>query len=774
MAQTKTTLIALKLGSALGALMLAVPAMAQPVPDETEIDETPDVGSTIVVTARRTEETLEDVPASVSAFDTAALERIQAQDTTGLQGAVPNLNIVQGRGSSNATNIFIRGVGQPDALQTFDPAVGVYVDDVYLSRIRGTQLDLLDLERVEVLRGPQGTLYGKNTIGGALKLVSRRPGNDLRANFGVNYGTFDQLDLRGSVSGPLAEGVSAGIAAMYSRRDGFVEDRVLARDYNDKDTLALRGTLALTPSDDFRIDLSADYSRDDASLNVGAPINELRYLFTGLELLPLAVDPEDYDYTARTTPGLPNSTKLDHWGASARMEWDVGPEIQLRSITAYRELDTDDYIDIDATELEVGDVFVGVDQNQFSQEFQFVYDGVGFQAVAGLYYLQENITSDQRAFADDLVDLRGFRAVNALPPALLGPDDFPTFLRTIADDLQTDSYAAYANVDVELTDALTLAAGIRYTYEQKDYFRTTSTFSSAPFLNSAAPFEFAPSDSWDDVSPMASLRYEFSPDASAYLRIAKGFKSGGFNGRANSATETSAYEPETVLSYEAGFKASIDGQIRLAGAVFYNDYEDFQARVSGIEVDPITNVPTPTLGVLNAGKLEISGAELEVAWTPTRAFLLDAQIGYLDAKYDEFADDRFASTNGSRAFQTPAFAPDWTIRLGSQYTFEFGDGSDLVIGAQYKYRSEYALSVDNTLIDSTTRIEGLFEDGYSLVDARVEWTAPGENYTIGVYGQNLFDELYKTDGQEFSSIGNIRTVYFGAPRTVYLRLTASF
>ena len=205
MAQTKTTLIALKLGSALGALMLAVPAMAQPVPDETEIDETPDVGSTIVVTARRTEETLEDVPASVSAFDTAALERIQAQDTTGLQGAVPNLNIVQGRGSSNATNIFIRGVGQPDALQTFDPAVGVYVDDVYLSRIRGTQLDLLDLERVEVLRGPQGTLYGKNTIGGALKLVSRRPGNDLRANFGVNYGTFDQLDLRGSVSGPLAE-----------------------------------------------------------------------------------------------------------------------------------------------------------------------------------------------------------------------------------------------------------------------------------------------------------------------------------------------------------------------------------------------------------------------------------------------------------------------------------------------------------------------------------------------------------------------------------------
>src|SRR6476620_1572044 len=193
----------------------------------------------IVVTARRTEERLQRVPASVSAFNERALDRIQAQDTTGLQGAVPNLNIVQGRGSSNATNIYIRGVGQPDALQTFDPAVGVYIDDVYLSRIRGTQMDLLDIERIEVLRGPQGTLYGKNTIGGAFKVVTRRPGQELHANASVAIGSYDQLEFKTAVSGPLTKTLSAGISFIRSKRDGFVRDVILDRRYNDKDTVGV-------------------------------------------------------------------------------------------------------------------------------------------------------------------------------------------------------------------------------------------------------------------------------------------------------------------------------------------------------------------------------------------------------------------------------------------------------------------------------------------------------------------------------------------------------
>jgi iron complex outermembrane recepter protein len=734
---------------------------------------------TIIVTARRVVELLQDVPASVSAFDDRALDRLQAKDLTDLQGAVPNLNIVQGRGSSNATNIFIRGVGQPDALQTFDPAVGVYVDDVYLSRIRGAQLDMLDVERIEVLRGPQGTLYGKNTIGGAIKFVTRRPGQDVWAKGSVEIGSYDQLTLKGAASGPLTDTVAVGVAAMLAKRDGFVEDRVLDRDYNDKDTIGARASVAFTPSAAFRLDVSADYTEDDAALNVGAPVNELTYLtlFAPVNnlLLPLEQDLDDYDYTARISPGLPNSTKLKHWGTSARAEWDITPALTFRSITAYRELKTDDYIDIDATQLRVGDVFVGVDQNQFSQEFQLLLNRGRLQGVAGLYYLGENINSHQEAYADDLVDLRFLRLIApliGLPLALLGPSDFPTFLRTVDDDLETDSYAAYANATYSVTDALRVSAGIRYTKETKDYFRTTSTFSSSPILNGT--FAFNASDSWTDVSPMASVDYHFTPDTMAYVRVAKGFKSGGFNGRANNASETSAYDPETVWSYEAGLRTHIAHQLRLSATVFHNDYKDFQARVSGIAVDPVSGIPEPTLGVLNAGKMRIRGAELEAAWTPVRQLLLDAQIGYLDAQYEDFEDDRFTNFGGSRAFQMPAFAPKWTVRFGGQYSFDLGGSGTLLAGAQYRYRSRHALSIDNTLVNSAEEIEGLFEDGFDVVDARVVWEDPAKRFTVGLYGQNLFEEVYKTDGQEFSSVGNIRTVYFGAPRTFTLRLTARY
>ena len=362
------------------------------------------------------------MPSSVSAFNERSLERIQATDTTGLQGAVPNLNIVQGRGSSNATNIFIRGIGQPDALQTFDPAVGVYVDDVYLSRIRGNQLDLLDLERIEVLRGPQGTLYGKNTIGGAIKFVTRKPGDALRANGSVTLGSYNQFDLKGAVSGPLTDVIGAGIAVMRAKRDGFVEDEGDGREYNDSDTIAGRAVVAFTPSDRLRIDLTADYSRDDAKLNVGRPVNNLVQFSGGVLVVDEPVGSGSYDWEARITPGFPNSTELRTTASRAPWRSTSPTQLTLKSITALRRLKTDDYIDIDATQYEVGDVFVGVRQNQFSQEFQLLYTGDRLNAVAGLYYLKERVESHQEAYADDLLG------------TLFGGG---TFLRTIDDELVT-------------------------------------------------------------------------------------------------------------------------------------------------------------------------------------------------------------------------------------------------------------------------------------------------------------------------------------------------
>lgn len=757
------------------ALLTATPALAQTAeqtnreaasePPAAEATAAPDnegqdtATGEIVVTARRVEESLQRVPASVSAFNERALDRLQATDTTGLQGAVPNLNIVQGRGSSNATNIYIRGVGQPDALQTFDPAVGVYVDDVYLSRIRGNQLDLLDVERIEVLRGPQGTLYGKNTIGGAIKFVSRRPGQDARANIQTTIGSFGQFDVRGAASGPLGPTLAAGIAVQRASNDGFVKDEVLDRRYNDKDGFGVRGTLAFTPSSALRIDLTADHSKDNAGLNVGRPVNNLT-TFSGTTLVVSnPVGSGDYEWKGRTTPGLPNSTKLKHRGLSGTIAYDATDALTLKSITAYRKLNTDDFIDIDATQYEVGDVFVGVDQKQFSQEFQAAYNTERLKAVVGLYYLREDVGSHQEAYADDL----------------FGPVFLNTgFLRTIDDNLTTKSYAAFANASYEIVDNVRLSAGIRRTRETKDYDRTTSTFySKLPAFN--ATYAFAPPrGEWNDTSPMASIDWQVTPATLLYGRVAKGFKSGGFNGRANSLAESTAYDPEKALSYEAGFKTSIARQLRLNGALFTGTYKDFQARVSGLDTDPSTGLPLAVLSVINAGKLRLRGAELEASWTPIQNLLLDTQLGYLDAEYQEFDDARFTAFGGSRAFQRPAFAPKWTARIGAQYGFDLSGGGSVTVGGQSRYKSRTALAVDNTLVNSAVEIEGLFQDSYWLHDARVVWEDASKRYSVGVYGNNLTDKAYKTDGQEFSSVGGIRTVYYGAPRSWQLKLTARY
>jgi len=743
---------ALLAGAAFSAMATAAQAQTAPQEATTAVED-------IIVTARRTEESAQKTPLALTAFSGETLERTGAQQVTDLQGAVPNLNLVQGRGSSNSTNIYIRGVGQPDSLQTFDPAVGVYVDDVYYSRIRGTQFDLLDLERVEILRGPQGTLYGKNTIGGAMKLVSRRPGQEFRARGSVAYGDYDLIEAQGAVSGPVSDNLALGLSVLHSERGGYVTDPATGAEYNDKNSQAVRGSMAWDPASNFRIDFNLDYSKDDAGMTVGQAQNSLTYLAGGV-VYPVASPTPEFDFKTRTTPGLPNETRLETWGTSLRATWDLSDPLTLKSITAYRELATDDYIDFDATELEIADALVAVDQNQFSQELQLTYSADRINAVAGLYYLRENVDSHQESYNDDL-----------LGPAFLNSG----FLRTIDDTLETTSKAIYGNISYDVTDALRLSAGVRYTEEEKDYWRTTSTFYSLlPAFNGT--YLFTPDvGKYDDTSIMLSADYQISPDAMVYARYSQGFKSGGFNGRANSATEATEYQPETADTYEVGAKTTFwDRRFRLNAAAFLTKYEDFQARVAGMDTDPVTGLPAPVLSVLNAGELEIKGVELEAVLVPVQGLTLDAQIGYLDAEYKEFNDTRFTNFNGSRAFQDPAFSPKWTLRMGGQYEWLLNGGSALVIGGSAKYRSEMALAVDNTLANSDVKLASMYQDSYWLYDARVVWSDSSDRYSIGLYGQNLSDEVYKTDAQEFSSIGNIRTAYYGAPRTWMVKFTAKY
>ena len=745
--------IALLLASvAASPFALAAPSYAQDTVTEEE---------ELVVTARRTEESLQEVPASVSAFSEQQLQRLGATDATGLQGAVPNLNIVQGRGSSNATNIYIRGVGQPDALQTFDPAVGFYVDGVYYSRIRGTQMDLLDIERVEVLRGPQGTLYGKNTIGGAYSIITRRPGQDPHGLFQVTAGDYGQLESRIAASGPLTDTLAIGGALFGASRDGYVTNPVTNEEYNNRNAWGGRFQAAWDPASNFNVDFSVDYAEEDNALTMGQAVSSLTTI-VGVPIPAGAVPSPlpEFNFTARATPGLPNSSEMTHWGSSLRASWELSDNLTLRSISAYRNLNYTDYVDIDATFLELGDVLVDVDQDQVSQELQAIWEGDRWTTIGGLFYLRENVGSHQEAYADDLLG------------TVLGGG---TFTRTVDDDLQTTSMAAYVNATYQLTDRLSVSGGLRYTEEEKDYFRTTSTFSSnALFTANPARPPVNINDTWDDISGLISIDYQLTDDFLLYGRVAQGFKSGGFNGRANNPGEEAPYDPETVTSYEAGFKSDwFDNTLRANFAVFYNDYRDFQARVSNLTTDPGSGLPSIELTVLNAGQLEISGAELELSYRPVEALTLDAQIGYLNAEYGEFEDLRFTSFGNSRAFQTPAFSPEWTSRFGAAYTWDVGAEGSVVLAGSARFRSRQALAVDNTITNSTTEIAGLFQDDYWLYDASLTWNV-NDIFSIAVQGRNLSDEVYKTDGQEFSSVGNIRTVYYGAPQTTSIVFTARY
>lgn len=730
---------------------LCTPAMAQDGETDDEI----------IVTARRTAESLQEVPASVSAFSEEQLERLGATDATGLQGAIPNLNVVQGRGSSNATNIYIRGIGQPDALQTFDPAVGFYVDGVYYSRIRGTQMELFDVERLEVLRGPQGTLYGKNTIGGAYSLITRRPGQEPRGLAQVTIGDYGLLETRLAASGPLTDNFAIGGALFGISREGYVNNPATGEDYNDRNAWGGRFQAAWDPSSTFSLDFSADYAEEDNALTMGQATNSLTTIIGAP--IPAGAVPSplpEFNFTAQATPGLPNSSVLDHAGVSLRANWELNDNLTLRSITAVRALNYTDYIDIDATALELGDVLVDVDQDQVSQELQAIWESDRWTMIGGLFYMRENVSSHQEAYADDL--LGGF----------LGGG---TFLRTVDDDLETTSTAIFGNVSYDITERLSLSGGLRYTEEDKQYFRTTSTFSSNPiFTADPARIPVNIQDTWEDLSGLVSLDFQFNPDLMFYARIAQGFKSGGFNGRANNQGEEAPYDPETVTSYEIGFKSDwLDNRLRANFALFYNDYRDFQARVSNLTTDPITMLPSVELTVLNAGELTISGAELELVFNPIEALTLDAQIGYLDAEYGEFRDLRFVAFGQSRAFQEPAFTPDWTMRFGASYVIDLASAGEVELNGSARFRSRMALAVDNTLTNSTTEIPGMFQDDYWLYDASITWR-PTDILSVALVGRNLSDEVYRTDAQEFSSVGNIRTAYYGPPQTVNLVFTARY
>jgi iron complex outermembrane receptor protein len=760
----KRTHLSSAIGLVLGLAFIA-PLQAQQANDDTSAKPTAAKQAEakqlqeVTVSARRREESLEKVPVAITAFSGEDMKDLQANSIDGLQGAVPNMNIVQGRGSSSAVNIFIRGIGQPDALQTFDPGVGMYVDDVYYSRIQGGLINLFDVERVEVLRGPQGTLYGKNSTGGAVKVVTKNPGDSTEGSVEAGFGNFGRREGKFYLGGPLGGAWSASIAGGVTKTDGYVTDPSTGHKYNDEDSKSVRGKLRYHPSENFDAVLSLDYIKQDTGLTLGQPVSSLTrtdLAFGTVVLLKPDLD-RKYDFKTRTSFDPDKGQKLEHKGAALNLSWKLSDRWSLKSISAFRKLDSDSYVDIDASQFQLGDVLVNFHQKQASQELQLQYDnGSNLQAVYGLYYLRETVPSHQEAYADDLFALAGTPI---------------TFLRTIDDDLTTTTYAGFGHVNWEFQPSWTLAAGVRYSSDHKDYDRTTSTFWGQPFTPINETVAFNGNKRWNAWTPTVSLQKQFSPQTMAYVSASRGFKSGGFNGRANSAAETSTaeYNPEYVWTYELGLKwRSADNKLQANLAAFHSDYTDFQARVSEVQ-NPGSITPTFAFPVINAAKLKMDGFEFEGAAVFDDGTRLSAQVGYLDARYAKFVDHRLDPSdplyNPSLHDHVP-FSPKWTSRVAATHVFNLGDGSAITLGADWSYRSETWLSVDNydALSQKAYSVTGLFGI-YDSADGH--W-----QFRTGV--RNLGDKVYKTDGQEFSSVGNIRTAYYGMPRNWYANVRYNF
>jgi iron complex outermembrane recepter protein len=764
-------------------LALASPAMSQVTEGaannaEAQSQDESGLGE-IVVTARKRAENLQDTPISVAAFSGETLEQKQVNSVGDLGRFTPNVSLEQGAsisGSSSAVTAFIRGVGQTDFNLTIDPGVGLYVDGVYVSRSVGALLDTLDLEQVQVLRGPQGTLFGKNTIGGAIVLTSRKPSDKFELIAEATTGRYNRADGRLTVNIPLSETVSLRAGGSVQTRDGYVRRLFDGGKSGNKNSLSGRVQLFIKPTPDFSLLLAADgtRTREQAIATSLVAVDEnAQFPFFHNKILNAAscgapgtpTPRNDVCYTSRwitgdrftTWAGGPNYSNLDLWGVSLTAEYDLGAAT-IKSITAYRDLKSSFYLDVDQSPRVIDETSNVYSQNQFSQEFQI--SGTAFndrlKYLAGLYYLKEKGV-DRNTLEFTIARFLSGGAVN------------------------NDSYAAFAQATYEVTDKFNLTLGARYTSEKKRFkpdqvilrdglggdllllsrcfVRPTPILPPNPTC--AADPTFNPNGNLilprtervakaNEFTPAVTLDYKFNDDVLGYVSYSKGFKSGGFTQRVfPPLPEAPSFGPEFVSSYEIGLKTEFfDRKVRLNTAAFYTDYSDLQIIVA----DGIA----PT--VRNAGKARIKGFEAELEIAAIDRVRLQGGLGYTDAEYRTISPQAAPVTVNS---QLPN-APKWTATANIVIDAVKADWGKVTLLGDWSYKSGHHKEAINS--------PGTFQPAYSLFGASVAVGLLDERLLVSVGGTNLSNKNYILTGYDnIGAQGHIE-VTPARPREWYLRV----
>lgn len=739
-------LAALLASTALGPAVWAVPAAAQEAGAPAAADAAAET-ETVIVTARRREESLQDVPVAVSSFSAAKIEAAGAPDITILQQVSPNTTMQVARGSNSTLIAFIRGVGQQDPLWGFEPGVGLYVDDVYVARPQGAVLDIFDIERIEVLRGPQGTLYGRNTIGGAVKYVTRGLAADPMLRVRAAIGSYDQRDLIVSGSTPIGDTLKVGGALALYRRDGFGQDVVTGAEHYNKDVDAGRLSLEWDPTDAFSVRLAWDRTVDNSNARHGHREAAGSGLTAGQTPLP-----NEYD----TASSLGSANRVENEGLSLTAEYRLNDMITFKSITAYREGASESVIDFDTSAAPALDVRARYSDEQFSQEFQLLLTGERLSGVAGLYYLDAEAAG---AF-DTIVGI--FNATTATSGSVL-----------------TESLAAFADFSFKLNDQVSLSVGGRYTEDKRrgTVYRQNFTGLTSPLFGNAAAIpglvrsNYTNERTFSDFTPRISLSFEPTDNLTAYVAYSEGFKSGGFDMRGDvvlTPNTVNGYDPEYVKSTEVGLKgALLAGRLNYAAAIFRADYEGQQ----------ITRQEPTLLGSIasfvdNAGSSVIQGLEIEGSLRLTRYVTASLGAGYTDAEFKEFRTFMLVGgvltptdLSSTAVFQN---TPEWNGNATLSANVPVSNGR---VGASLtaSYRSDY------TMFEFVSPLLDQVED-YWLIDAGVNWTSTDSGVRVALTGRNLTDERYKVGGYNFpgANFGNSVNSFYGPPRTVTLSLQLQF
>ena len=762
------------------AALIAMPAMSTGVAYAQSSGSNASVGAAeqVIVTARRREELLQDVPGAVSVFSGASLEKAGIPDITGLADLIPNTTLKASRATNSTLTAFIRGIGQQDPVAGYQQGVGIYLDDVYMARPQGALADIYDLDRIEVLRGPQGTLYGRNTIGGAVKYVTRKLAAKPEMSVKATIGTYHEVDLVVKGSAPVSDTVRLGASIASFNRDGFGKNVVTGAENYNKDVLAGRISAEFMPTSSLFIRLTADRTEDNSlpkqghRLTVGpAPTSE-------------PVLSGDYDTRANLYTVLGHAQQVISHGESLLIDYEISPTLSFKSITATRASNSYAPIDFDSLNTSRFEAPAIYNDKQTSQEFQLTYTGTKFQGIAGAFYMRSN----------------AFNEFDVLFNALGG---LSLYTR---DDIDNRTWAVYADGSYNVSDTFNVNLGLRYTEDQvearifkKNYLGLTGspTLGNPAAVGGAAKTDLNKSDlhrTDNKLTPKIGFGWKFAPGQNLYGSYSEGFKGGMFDPRMdlgavpNSPTsllKRKGVEPEQVSTYEFGLKSAFNGgRIQTNAAVFFTDYTNVQipGSVPTFAADGVT--VTGFAGSLtNAGKAKIKGVELEAVARITDAFSVTAMYSYIDAKYKEWilangpvlvniaASAEFQNTPKNAGNLTATY--EWPVAM-------FGRDGSLALSNSFSYKTK-VYQFENARTSGVPAWDAnvaqtniLAQEAYTLWDAGLVWSSKDRNTQIALNGRNLTDRHYKVAGYPFAGFFNTITAFYGDPRTVKLSVSQKF